>query len=197
MKQTAAVIFCGGNSVRMNFPKAFLRYNGYTLLEEAVIGYRNTGIEKVYAIVNKRLLDHPLKDVLKNISKKCKLIINEYPERGRTYSVSMAAKKIEKGSICFLQNIDNPVPRLQVLNQMLDLLLDDEEYVVPRIHETNGHPVLAGRSVMKHLSDQKGLKWNLRDELQKFKKVILPLDDETLLLNFNTPEDWNAYNKIL
>jgi CTP:molybdopterin cytidylyltransferase MocA len=192
MQHITTVIFCGGNSERMNFPKMFLKLNGHTLLEETVGSYKNSGIENICVIINEKLLYHPLSSTIKQISGQCKILVNKYPGKGRTYSVSIAAK-FAGNCNCFLQNIDNPVPDKNIIKKMIQLLTDDASYVVPQIGESTGHPVLAGKAVMKHLSEKKGLNWNLRDELKTFRKTILHLDDENLLLNFNTPQEWNNY----
>jgi CTP:molybdopterin cytidylyltransferase MocA len=189
----AAAIFCGGNSERMCFPKAFLKKDDYTLLENAVNNYKQSGIEKIIVIINENLLNHSMSHVIRQISGRSEIILNKFPEKGRTYSINLAVKNINGSSNCFLQNIDNPVPDKGTLKEMVQLLSNENQFVVPQVDDKTGHPVLAGKAVMKYLSEKKGLKWNLRDELKKFQKVILHLEDKRLLFNLNTPSDWNTF----
>ena len=70
---------------------------------------------------------------------------------------------------------------------------DENAYVVPANHGASGHPILIGKKIIEHLAVLRSSKWILKDELKKFKKIIIDAPDNNVLLNLNTEKDWEKY----
>lgn len=195
-KDIGAIVLCGGESRRMGSPKAFLKINEHTLLENTTIIYLAAGIEQPVIILNHRFFIDPWLPVINKIAEKSVVLKNQFPEEGRTFSIKLGLELMNKKSYCFIQNIDNPDISYKLLHKMIDASNTDS-YIVPTYKGKSGHPVLISKTIMLHLSELKSDKWILKDELKKFKQITVHAEENNVLLNLNTEADWQKYQRSI
>ncbi len=192
------LILSGGNSSRMNSPKAFLSIKGISLVETLCNTYIFAEINHPIIVFNHTLFQNKWKDKMKAIKSKTIILKNDFPEKGRTYSIQLGLSKIANNSNCFIQNIDNPEINVELLHKMSSII-EDNSFVVPVKDEHGGHPILLGKNIVNHLKNLTSDNWILKDELKLFKRLEVDAGETNVLLNLNTPDDWNNYieSKIL
>lgn len=186
------IILSGGNSSRMNSPKAFLSIKGITLVETLCNTYLNAGLKKPIIVFNCHLFQNKLAELTKSIIEKVTIIKNNFPDKGRTFSIQLGLAGLENNSNCFIQNIDNPEVNTELIKKMLTAI-EDDGFVVPVKNGRGGHPILLGKNIVHYLKNKKSDNWILKDELKKFKKIAIEAGEINVLLNLNTPLDWENY----
>jgi CTP:molybdopterin cytidylyltransferase MocA len=122
-----------------------------------------------------------------------KLLLNYHPEYGRLSSVKIGIAALESEYLVFIQNVDNPLLNTKTLN-LLIVGLGDFNYVFPLYKGRGEHPVLITKPVMNSIIKSQKADINLKDYLQQFRSNSINVDDETVLLNINTTED---YKKLI
>ena len=89
-------------------------------------------------------------------------------------------------------NIDNPF-----LNQeTLDILfkeVDNFDYISPSFNGKGGHPFLVSAKVINELKTEKQDQIHLKEFLGKYSKKLEEVNDEKILLNINTMEDYSRF----
>jgi len=128
--QNSVIILAAGLSERMGQPKAFMKWNKHiTFLEKLVNEYASFCSTQIVLVLN----NVGYKQVLSSfpaIEKKCKIVLNPNPEKGKMGSLKLGIKSIQPNTACFVQNVDNPFTTHETLNAMNDLVKPDA-YVVP------------------------------------------------------------------
>lgn len=187
-----SVIFAAGHSSRMGSPKALLEIKGKSLLQLCVAAYNEAGITDVTIMVNPDLSTH---DLMRRLTSEylCHVMENGLPDLGRSFSVWLAAQRVKGARGCFFQNIDNPPPDSRLLAMMMNSLDPSSDYVVPTVDSRIAHPLLVGQKIIDDIGSRTGLDWTLRDVLGSFRGVQVRWDDPRLLLNLNTPADWQRF----
>lgn len=188
----AAVILAAGNSSRMGQPKMFLKINHKTLCEKLVLQYRRAGVKKIAVVISEQSLAPEFNKELNWLGRHAEIILNRFPERGRTNSIISGINFYKNADACFIQNVDNPGLSVQLINNMLAVVKKDG-YVVPEIAGQSGHPVLLGKKVFQYIMNLKGYDWILKDELKQFKKNYVLSADDSIFQNLNTEQDWIRY----
>ena len=186
----SVVILAAGNSSRMNSPKPFLPFDDKrNFIEKIIDEYIAAGINDIFLIINADI-ERRMKLMLSNSyqSQKIELVVNQYPERGRFYSIQTGLGKV-KTSSCFLQNIDNPFITMPLINEIMKAATD-ADYVVPAFQDKEGHPVLLSNEIVKHLVRLEGQDHHLRNELKHFSKAKVNWPYENILANINTREEY-------
>lgn len=195
-----ALILSGGNSSRMGFPKASLPLNGITLCENLLSAYLAAGVTKPVLVLNTQLYDTRWCYLPDGIKKQVLLVKNDFPERGRTYSLKIGLKRLPAKGGCFIHNIDNPGLNATLIHSMTQAL-KPEVFVVPVYQGQNGHPVLIGATLVNAFQQLQSANWILRDELKKYEKITVDAGQTNVLFNLNTPQDWSnflhAQNKLI
>jgi len=188
MKQVSAIILAAGNSGRMGSDKAQLPAgNGFSFAGKLVKGFSEFGVHPIVVVVNKNI-DLSELNPLQIIT-----TLNEHLEKGRSWSILLGMKDVPGDCSCFLQNIDNPY----IENELLDLLLDSvkpDSYAVPVYQGRGGHPVLLGGQIVNYLKNLNDLP-DFKEVLKLYKRIETPYYNERILLNINTPEDYDRFLK--
>ena len=193
-KNTGILILSAGISQRMGKPKFLLNFdNKETFIEQITKKYLKWGAENVVLVVNKY-------DVEKvnslNLNGKIKIVTNNFPEKGRFFSVISGIKNFEKDPAVFIHNIDNPFVDYNVLNLLLNNLRE-KCYCVPVYNEKGGHPVLISSEIAKDIKTQLDYTQNLKEYLKKYKRINLSVNNGEVLFNVNTPADYNNFKRYL
>jgi CTP:molybdopterin cytidylyltransferase MocA len=185
-KSIAAVIPAAGNSGRMGCDKALLFYrDGVTFASHLKNCFLSNGCNPVIIIVN-HLFEKASLD-----SSSCITIVNRNNERGRSWSILLGLQEVPAGHSCYIQNVDNPF----LTPVLLDLLagsLPEDGYSVPVYKGVGGHPVLLSPGVVDFFRNRQDV-FDFRKELQNFKRMEVPFEDERILWNINTPEEYKEF----
>lgn len=195
IKHTETAIVCAGKSSRMGRDKALLPFGDSLMLAHLIDIYRKAGVSRIYVVINTEQYHSEAFASIFSNRPDTVVICNPHVEYGRTYSLRLFLEAITQTQACFLQNIDNPVRDIALLKQMAEALIDDEAFVCPQFEGKNGHPVLLGKSILNHLARLDNNSWILREELNHFKGIYLPIASKDVLLDLNTPEDWRHFHK--
>jgi CTP:molybdopterin cytidylyltransferase MocA len=195
-KEIGIIILCGGESSRMKSPKAFLEIECVTLLERLTNIYCSAKFLNPVIILNHRFFSQPWLETINKLSIKSVVLKNQFPNLGRSHSIRLGLYLMKDKSFCFLQNIDNPDISIDLLDKMISACNEDA-YVVPANNGETGHPILIGKKIIEHLSSLRSPNWILKDELKKFKRIIIDAPYNNVLLNLNTESDWEKYSEEL
>ncbi len=190
--ETAVIFLGGGNSCRMNYPKAFLKIDNSMILENNLNTYSSVDIKKKVIILNQNLFQNKWLKNIRTLQKKATLIQNNFPDLGRSYSIYLGLKQIEDCNSCFIQNVDNP----EISEELLIVMkksISENSYVVPVHKNKAGHPILISKTIIEYLIKKENFNWILKDELKKFHKKLVPIKDIDVTLNINTPDDFEKY----
>lgn len=178
------VLLAAGLSTRMGHWKIVLPYGDSTVIESAVAraltavrrailvtGFRADELEMMFA-------GHP--DVT--------TVRNEGYRRGMFSSVRTGAAEVRTERFFVLPG-DMPGIRSHTYTELLEA--ERAPVVRPEYRGKSGHPVLLDNSVRKAILAEPDDS-NLGEVLGRFPSSGLPVDDENVLCDLDTPEDYNA-----
>ena len=169
-------------------PKAeLLTRTGESFLDHLLRGYLSIGAEQII-VVSASPLANAFSDQAQIMQQ-----INPHPEKGRSHSLKLGFQKVNPGNACFIQNIDNPFWDKALIDEMIDKL-SANTFVVPCYEDHKGHPVLLGKNIVQYFKSLESIN-NLKVELDKFPMQMIYWNDPGILLNINTPEQYNDYLK--
>jgi len=192
MKGIAAIILAGGESRRMDQPKAFLQFDkNRTFVERITDEYLIAGIKNIILVINAFALNSENENILSHLEKKIKIVFNRNPEKGRLYSINLGLTEAHKVKGCFIQNVDNPFVNSRLLKKMIPLLKTDS-YVSPTYNNKGGHPILISKSIFETISTGNDTSISLRNKLKEFNRIKI-LAKEQVLININTLEEYSKY----
>lgn len=192
MEKVGAIVLAAGDSSRFGSPKPLLLYDREkTFIEKIIIEYLKFGCHDVVVVLNKATCDIMEESRLERIGAVARIVINKNPEYGRFYSLHLGCKEISNSDFCFMQNVDNPF----VDSKLLELIYNDRSagYTVPHYKGKGGHPVLFSALVVDVIKKESNYELNIKEFLQRFKKKTIDIDNEIVLTNINTPEDYKKY----
>jgi CTP:molybdopterin cytidylyltransferase MocA len=90
--------------------------------------------------------------------------------------------------------VDYPLVRPDTIRRIIDSDRDDE-VIVPVIAGNRGHPVLMPESMFAELKRFEGV--SLRDFIHSKRVREVSVEDEGIVMNFNTPEQLQKLNKLI
>ena len=185
-----ALILAGGKSSRMNYPKAWLPFNGKeSILEHLVDLYHDIDCKQVVVVLNNAFVEG-FSELIKKIEEKAIIVRNHTPGKGRIYSLQLGINAMKRSGMTFIQNVDNPLVNRSTLESLLTT--QPNGYARP-VHDTSGgHPILVTNGVLENinLSEEDVV---LRDLLSEHRRYDVSVNDETVLYNINTPEDYRQH----
>lgn len=183
----AALIPAAGLSGRMGIPKALLRHGcGSSFARYLLNCYGIFGCDPVVLVINHQLIESEL------TSGKHLTILNPTPETGRTQSIRLGLHSVPSGTPCFVHNVDNPYLTPELLDAMLAVITPDH-YIVPVFAGKGGHPLLLGSAVADAIRNSEETS-DFRSLLLYWKRKEVVWQDERVLLNINTPEEYRRMN---
>ncbi|MDD2279168.1 MAG: NTP transferase domain-containing protein [Bacteroidales bacterium] len=190
----STIILSSGFSERMGQPKALLKWDeSTTFIEKLINEFIQAGSAKIVCMINERI-----EPFCKHLSfpSNVEFIVNHYPERGRFLSILTGVGALDESNYCFIHNVDNPFVTNELIN---DLLVHKEsgKWCSPVYNGKGGHPVLLPKKVINKIAAVTDLDTTLRDILEQFPKISVTTNDDTILRNINTPEDYNLWFKLL
>jgi molybdenum cofactor cytidylyltransferase len=193
MIKIGALILSAGNSTRMGFPKALLKFdNEYTFIEKIIRQYQDFKCSRICTVVNieNQYLYDEMKSDIRNSTEK---LINKYPEKGRFSSLKIGFSAMYDMDYIFIQNIDNPFAGIILLESLLSQI-EDFDYCVPVFENRGGHPILVKNKIAKSAQNQPDDSI-LKDFLSQFSRKNIKTNSAEILLNINNAEEFEKYQK--
>jgi molybdenum cofactor cytidylyltransferase len=188
MIPVSAIIPAAGNSGRMGTDKAFLLHpDGSTFSRFLVNCYSSFGASPVIVVVNTEMDQSQLN------CNDAVCVVNQNISMGRSWSIRLGLQQVPADHSCFIQNIDNPFAEHALFETLLSQL-EKDRYVVPVINGKGGHPVLIGSNIADHMRGL-GTFNDIRDILKSYKRTEVPVKDERILWNINTPAAYSQFMK--
>ncbi|MEE4196121.1 MAG: NTP transferase domain-containing protein [Bacteroidales bacterium] len=188
-KDFSAIVLAAGNSLRMGFPKPFLKYNAkQTFIEHIIDEYGKFGCKEIVVVANAQNYQIP-RTVY---SDKVKVIINKHPEWHRFYSLKIGALALDLKTMVFVQNVDNPFVNPQVLTALLQKIKEDD-YIYPGFQSRGGHPFLLSEKILENIIARKENQVHLKEFLNQFPRKKVETNDARILVNINTLNDYERY----
>ncbi|MBI5539851.1 MAG: NTP transferase domain-containing protein [Bacteroidia bacterium] len=188
-KKVNALILAAGNSTRMNAPKPFLKFDkNITFIEKIISSYQKFGCDDIIIVVNTECVEAIRKFQVDNVT----IVINENIELERFHSAKLGFQKMQDCDFCFLQDADNPFITKDILTYVYSENLPDQ-YIIPSYKGKGGHPILLPESIISDLKKYQKQSANLKEFLSDYKSYKLEIPNKDILININTPEDYNYY----
>lgn len=188
----STIILSSGFSERMGQPKALLKWDESTTFIEKIINeFIQAGSAKIVCMINERIEPFCKKMTLPT---NVEFIVNHHPERGRFLSILTGVGALGESNYCFIHNIDNPFVNVGLIKKLL-AHKESGKWCSPVYNGKGGHPVLLSNTIINKIATVTDLNTTLRDILEQFPKISVSTDDENVLRNINTPEEYNLWFK--
>jgi molybdenum cofactor cytidylyltransferase len=191
----AAILLAGGQSTRMGELKGLLSWHGRTLFEYQLQTLIESPFSDVIAVVGYR--SEELETIAKNYP--VKVVKNDLFHTGKCSSIiaGINAANTHARNI-LITAVDQPASEL-TLKRLYNVQIRERSLItVPVFQGRRGHPVLFSSGLREELSAIKEETKGLRSVFQKHKSLVkeVPVDDSSIHLNLNTPEDYLHALKI-
>ncbi|MCK8060383.1 MULTISPECIES: NTP transferase domain-containing protein [unclassified Fusibacter] len=177
------VILAAGLSSRMGENK-LIKPIDFVPMIECVIVNMLAFCDLIFVVVGHR--QESLIPILSNYEK-VRILLNPEYESGMFSSVVMGCEAIRCDRF-FLIPADMPFTQASTYQKMLTV---DAQLVVPSYCHRAGHPILISSKVVEGIRDSKVK--HLREFLSDTPKVYVVVDDPGILIDIDTPEDYEKY----
>ena len=200
------IILAGGKSSRMGIHKGLLKYNDIYWIEEQLNRAVDTQFKIVHLILGNDSQQHfkklPfLRNALNNFvnykNLKLKVLINDKPQLGAFSSIITALNQIKTKNDVFILPIDVPLVSgvgIQKLHKTNSLI------TIPIYKNEGGHPVKLQYEFWEKLkkinleSNEARLDYQIK-KINKKHIELISVSDKNVILNLNTPNEWDEFLK--
>ena len=188
-----AILLAAGESTRMRQLKALLPWRGQTLLEHQVSALRKGGADRVVVVLGHRADD--LRPLLKG-KDGVSWILNPDYLQGKTTSIRAGLSVLDCPTldVILLLNVDQPRDAADVARVLEVHRAHGYAITVPEYRGKGGHPIALSAALLPELleidEDTQGIKAVVRRRPESVQR--LPLDNPGILLDLNTPEQYQA-----
>ena len=192
-KRIAAVVLAAGFSERMGQPKALLKLGPSVFLETIYQLLDESGFDPLLTV-----LGDDFQEIYKSIKKKRNILFlrNEHPDKGQLSSFQLALRHVPWDSPgCLMVLVDHPMvtlPTYLYLNESAKNSPD--KIIVPVYQGKRGHPVYWTRDLFDELLQTDHAKGARQVAINNQHLIVeLEVDDEGVLIDIDTPEEYQAY----
>ncbi len=192
-QRIASVILAAGDSRRMGKPKALLKIGQSVFLETIFNLLEEAKYDPLITV-----LGNDFKEIFQSIQKKRKILFlrNQFSEKGQLYSMQCGLKHVP-GDVpgCLVVLVDHPLVSLTTYLSVYEAAQKfPYKIIIPVYEGKRGHPVYFGKKYFNNLLTAP-LSEGARYVVQKYEKSILelPVDDAGILVDIDTPEEYNQY----
>ncbi len=188
----ALLVLAAGESRRMGYPKALLRYRGRTFLESILEAASAAGIEKQLIALSPEA-DNILKS---NELHRAVVVPNETPQAGPIGSIRAAVRAILNHPVdaLLVWPVDHPHVAIATVQALMARFYESKgEILVPAYQGRRGHPVLFSRAVFDELleaPDSQGARAVVRKDRSRV--IEVPVEDPAILEGIDTPAQYEA-----
>lgn len=197
-KYIYSVILAAGESARMGFPKALLKLQNTTFLEHLINTIKSTDVLNIIVVLGcdaeKIVNSLNLEEIKQKIN--IRFLVNKDYRKGQLSSVQTAIQALPKDvDAIILFPVDRPLISKDVVEKLLKKYFESKaKIVIPTIEGKRGHPVLFSSSLLNELINApldvgaRYVVWNHAEEVAE-----VPVLEPGILINIDTPEDYNKY----
>jgi molybdenum cofactor cytidylyltransferase len=190
----AAIILAAGESRRMGYPKALLRYRGATFLESILDASAAAGLDPLVVV-----LGPDGSKVLEVVGLHgATAVSNLRPETGQLGSTKHGIQAVINHPVdaAVIWAVDQPHVSVRTVEQLVEeFRTSGAPIVIPTYEGRRGHPVLFGRVTFQELLAaplEVGARAVVRAERERVRE--LPVSDEAVLEDIDTPQ---AYEELV
>ena len=184
-----AILLAAGESRRMGSPKPLLDWGGETLIEYQIDQLRKGGCDEVIAV-----LGHAARKVRPIAARAGALpILNTEYREGRASSLRAGSFAVPAGtSEVVVISIDQPRPASVIRTLLENHLSTGALITLPTYEGKRGHPAFLCGSLIPELYRVDEATKGLREIIHRRADAVreLPFDTDIVLLDINTPEDY-------
>ena len=192
--QIAAIVLAAGLSTRMGVQKLLLPWGKSTVINTVIEAINSAGINTIIVVTGKDkveitnlLIDRPVKIVYNN----------RYHENNMTLSLQKGLKGLPSnisGALIVLG--DQPQISPKVITTITDYYhQSNARILIPKYKGKKGHPWLLDHTLWEEILENEHPPF-MRDFQNKHKDQIeyIEVDSETILMDIDTPEDYERQN---
>ncbi|HUE75210.1 MAG TPA: nucleotidyltransferase family protein [Chloroflexota bacterium] len=191
MTAIVAILLAAGESTRMGQLKALLPWGGTTLFEYQIGELHRSLVSETIVV-----LGHGAEQ-LDPLARpgRTRVIVNPNYRWGRSSSIRVGLQAIaDEPAAIVVTSVDQPRPAAVIDSLVRDHLRRNGLITRPVYRAQHGHPpVFSGRLLpeLRRVTEEKS---GLKEVLQKHQSQVydLDLDDPVVLLNLNSPQDYEA-----
>lgn len=185
----AALILAGGRSTRMGALKPLLPLGGIRIIERVINLFREVGLINIITVVG-----YKAENVIPLLENQgVRWVINEHYDRGMFSSIQVGVRNLDGECRAFFLNpVDIPLVNTVTLEKLVAAYRGGNmDVYYPCYGQKRGHPPLIAATLIPSILDfaEPG---GMRVLLSRCKETSLDVacDDPGILLDLNTPEDY-------
>jgi CTP:molybdopterin cytidylyltransferase MocA len=186
----AALLLAAGESTRMGRLKQLVPWGGRPLVQWQAEQLRDGGADDVVVV-----LGHRAAEIRPAVPGWCRAVVNEAYREGRATSLRAGALALaDNTEASFILSVDQPRPAWLARRLLERWRAQRAPIVSPKFPRRYGHPVLLDGSLLPELRIVDEATQGLRAVVQRHtsEAVAVPIDNEALDYDMNTPEDYAA-----
>lgn len=164
-----AVVLAAGKSGRIGYPKSFLNFKDRTFISEIItkLNHFCDKIIVVFGFNSEAMMVNLLNDkLLKPISSKLVVEINENYEQGMFSSLQCGISKTGDCNFILIHHIDQPQLPMEFYFDLINQLENDIDWLQPSFEGKQGHPLIISKNLAKKILIE-DMNSNLRDFQKK------------------------------
>lgn len=189
-KRFAAVILAAGESSRIGRNKLALPLGNQSVLEHAISNFLIESVDEIIVVTGKYPHLHT------NISPGVRLVHNPDYVQGMGSSVKLGLKSLVlKPDAVFISPADIPLIKRETIEKMINAFTE-QSIVIPTYQGKKGHPVLLGKAHIEQCLQEQKEKVLYEVIVKNSDRIVyLPLEDEGILMDIDTMEDYERLVK--
>ncbi|MGQ9921451.1 MAG: nucleotidyltransferase family protein [Desulfobacca sp.] len=184
----SALLLAAGSSSRMGQPKALLPLQGRPAILHCLAPLLHGSVSEIIVVLGNG--SEPAAAQLKDMS--LKILYNTLPQADMVKSVRIGlqamAPQCKAALICL---VDHPLVQADTIKQIVAAGLEQpEKIIIPTFQERRGQPTLFPKSLLTETYQG----FHLQEIIGRHadQVVLLPVPDEGVVLEMNTPEEYQA-----
>jgi molybdenum cofactor cytidylyltransferase len=187
-RMVPAIVLAAGASSRMGRPKALLPIDGRPAVEVVCATLAAARVDDIVVVVGRHAAEIRAGADLRG----ARIVENPTWERGRTSSVQTGIAAIAPAAEwTLLALVDMPFVRRSTVRALLDAAAKaaaEDEVIVPVAKGAFGHPIVLRRALFPRIAALGGDD-PLHLVVRGARRVEVPVDDEGVLIDLDTPDD--------
>jgi molybdenum cofactor cytidylyltransferase len=181
----SALLLAAGSSTRMGQPKALLPIQNQPAILRCLTSLLGSVME---VIVILGAAGETVAALLKDVP--VKILVNTLPRSDMAKSVRLGCQAVQPRSAgVLIYPVDHPVVQAQTIKRLVAAALETpDRIIIPTFQDQRGHPTLFPKALLAEIYQG----FTLREIIGRHpnKVTLLPVADEGVVLDMDTPEDY-------
>jgi molybdenum cofactor cytidylyltransferase len=190
----SGIILGAGASRRMGVPKQPLDLGGKAMIQHVLDVFTHSSLDEVVLVLSPALEWKP------KASARLKVVLNPHANEGISSSVRVAMDGISaKSEAVVIGLADKPFLSVSTIEALVEAYRrSPSEIVVPVFRGKRGNPILFRRNLFRQLGTLNGdVGAKVLVESKKYSVEEVPVEDEGVLFDVDTPADLRKAKKML